>query len=385
MPVGSGKHSPVQGIYDTLPSKSSVRLIYDTPPSSVGSAQSRTLPGSLYDIPKSDSPDKGFHQVPPNNQSPSPAAPESVKEDPLSRARTDPSGGQSPPEGRPDLSSELKRVRVQRMRNFLACTAFCDLPGVKEAVVQEEKQGRWWSSSADSQRISTTSSSSSSSCDSLALSSSPEPLRGVTLSHNEACRRVLELQESVCRTVPQLMDFVSSSWRCKDHLQQHLAEIKEAVESIVCSLTSFVSFAQDLKGNVLSLTDANLQARLYKQLTVVEDSSVILQQTADQLSAAGWTLSTICQDPARVHTPDQLDRFVLVARTVPDDVKHLVSIICANSRLLFKTPPKDSDPVSNTRPPESRGRLNPGGESVEDSDYVELQVHTLCSCSMWKN
>ncbi|XP_013877154.1 cas scaffolding protein family member 4 [Austrofundulus limnaeus] len=380
VPVGSGKLSPIQGIYDTLPSKSTHRLIYDTPPSSAGSVQTRNDPGSLYDIPKSDpldisSPEKGLQQVPPDDKPPTQAPTESVKEDPLSRAGTD-SGDQNPLVSRADLSTELKRVRLQRMRNFLACTTFCDLPGGKEAAVQEEKQSRH-SDSADSQRISTASSSSSSSCDSFALSSSPEPPREVTLSHNEACRRVLDLQESVCRTVPQLMDFVSSNWRCKEHLEHHLTEIKEAVERIVCSLTGFIHFAQDIKGNALSLTDANLQTRLYKQLTVIEDSSVILQQTASKLNTAGWSLRTICQDPGQVQTPDQLDRFVLVARTVPDDVKHLVSIICANSKLLFKTPPKDSDSVTNTSPPETKkSLLKTEGQAVEDNDdYVELQTN----------
>lgn len=383
VPVGSGKQSPIQCIYDTLPSKSTHRLIYDTPPSSARSVQIKNVSGSLFDIPNSESldilsPDKGLQQVPPNNKTTSQVPIESVKEEPLSRALTECSGDQNPLENRADLSSELKRVRLQRMRNFLACTAFCDLPGGKESAGQEENQSRLCFSSADSQRISTASSSSSSSHESFALSSSPEPVREVTLSHDEACRQVLKLQESVCRMVPQLMDFVSSNWRGKEHLEKHLVEIKEAVEGIVCSLTSFISFAQDIKGNALSLTDTNLQTRLYKQLTIVEDSSVILQQTASKLNTAGWSLSTICQDPSQVQTPDQLDRFVLVARTVPDDIKHLVSIICANSKLLFKTPPKDSDSVNNTSPPENKkSLLKPEGELVEDNDdYVELQVKT---------
>lgn len=173
------------------------------------------------------------------------------------------------------------------------------------------------------------------------------------------------------------MEFVSSNWRCKEHLEKHLEEIKDAVESIVCSLTCFLSFAQDIKGNARCLTDANLQTRLYKQLTIVEDSTGILQQTAINLKTAGWPLSALCQDPNQVQTPDQLDRFVLVARTVPDDIKRLVSIIYANSKLLFKTLQKDQESVNIRSPPEikeSPVKLKKGKSAEDNDDYVELQV-----------
>uniref|UniRef100_A0A8C9Z9W5 Cas scaffold protein family member 4 n=1 Tax=Sander lucioperca TaxID=283035 RepID=A0A8C9Z9W5_SANLU len=388
VPVGPEKQSPPQGSYHDT----NCRQLYDTLPARAWPIQRTTL--SLYDIPKPSSldipsPPKVLPRVPIYDKPPTQRlTEESVyavppQEEPLTRVLSDPSGDHIPLECRGDSSNahELTRVRLQRMRNFLACTSFCDLPGSGESLVQEDdKRGRTLRlSAADSQRISTASSSSTSSCDSLALSSSsPEPLREVTLSQDEACRKLLDLQDSVCKAVPRLMEFVSSHWRSKEHLEKHLQEIKEAAEVIACSLTCFLYFALDVKGNARRLTDANLQTRLYKQLSIVEDSGVILQQTVNALNIAGWPLNTLCQDPGQVQTPDQLERFVMVARTVPEDIKRLVSIINANGKLLFRVPQKAAEPLNTTGQPETKKSPDgsaQGGDLVEDdNDYVELQT-----------
>ncbi|XP_070815192.1 cas scaffolding protein family member 4 [Chaetodon trifascialis] len=394
VPVGPEKQSPPQGSYDTMPSKAICRQLYDTLPAHAWPIQRGSPTPSLYDIPKPCSldilsPPKVLPRVPIYDKPPAQRLTEELvyavppQEERLTRVLSDRPSDHIPLECRGDSSNahELKRVRLQRMRNFLACTSFHDLPGSGESVAQEDdERGRNLPlSAASSQRISTASSSSTSSCDSLALSSSsPEPLREVTLCQDEACRRLLDLQESICRAVPLLMEFVSSHWRSKEHLEKHLKEIKEAAEGIACSLTSFLNFALDVKGNARRLTDANLQTRLYKQLSIVEDSGVILQQTVSALNMAGWPLNTLCQDPGQVQTPDQLERFVMVARTVPEDVKRLVSIINANGKLLFRAPQKDPEPLNTISHPDSKKspeENEKGGDLVEDdNDYVELQT-----------
>ena len=94
---------------------------------------------------------------------------------------------------------------------------------------------------------------------------------------------------------------------------------------------------------------------------------------------AGWPLNTLCQDPGQVQTPDQLDRFVMVARTIPEDVKRLVSIIIANGKLLFRASQKDSEPLNTTSQPETKKSPNRDEQGVDvledDNDYVELQVN----------
>ncbi|XP_037624217.1 cas scaffolding protein family member 4 [Sebastes umbrosus] len=394
VPVGPEKLSPPPGSYDTVPSNAACHQLYDTLPARAWPVQRGSPTSSLYDIPKPNSldmpsPPKVLPRLPIYDKPPTQRLTEELvyavppQEEPVTRVLGDPSSDHIPLECRGDSSNahELRRVRLQRMRNFLACTSFRDLPESVELPVQEDDgRGRTLRlSAADSQRISTASSSSTSSCDSLALSSSsPEPLREVTLGQDEACRRLLDLQESVCRAVPRLMDFVSSHWRSREHLEKHLKEVKEAAEGIACSLTCFLNFALDVKGNARRLTDTNLQTRLYKQLSIVEDSGVILQQTVGALNMAGWPLNTLCQDPGQVQTPDQLERFVMVARTVPEDVKRLVSIINANGKLLFRAPQKAPDPLSTATQPETKTSPD-GGEQREDSveddnDYVELQT-----------
>ncbi|KAM4588515.1 cas scaffolding protein family member 4 [Odontesthes bonariensis] len=392
VPASSEKQSSPHGSCDTLPSKAMCRQVYDTLPARVLPIEKDNPASLLYDIPKPNSldissPPKVLPRVQRCDKPPTQELMEELvydvlpKEEPLPRVVSQLSDDHKPLECRGDSSniSEIKRVCQQRMRTFLACTSFHDLPGSGESQVQEDERGRTLCLSvADSQRISTASSSSTSSCDSLALSSSsPEPLREVTLSQEEACRKLFDLQESICRAVPQLMEFVSSNWRCKQHLEQHLKEIKEAAEGIACSLMGFLTFALDVKGNARRLTDANLQSRLHKQLSIIEDSGVILQQTVSALNMAGWPLSTLCQDLSHVQTPDQLDRFVMVARTVPDDVKRLVSIIHANGKLLFKVQ-KDPESVSSRGPLEMKkspdGTDQGGNMEEDDNDYVVLQT-----------
>lgn len=394
VPVGPERLSPPQGSYDTMPHKGVCRQLYDTLPARAWPTQRGSPPPSVYDIPKPSSLDmpsppktSPIYDKPPTQM----LTEESVydvppQEEPTSRALSNRTSDHIPLECRGESGNvhELNRVCLQKMRNLLACTSFHDLPGSGESPVQEDSERVRIQrlSAAESQRISTASSSSTSSCDSLALSSSsPEPLREVVLSQEEACRKLLDLQEPVCRAVPQLMEFVSSHWRSREHLQKHLKEIREAAEAIACSLTCFLNFALDVKGNARRLTDANLQTRLYKQLSIIEDSGVILQQTVSALNMAGWPLNTLCQDPGQVQTPDQLERFVMVARTIPEDVKRLVSIIVANGKLLFRASQKDPQPQNLPGPPETKKSPTTDeqeGDLVDDdNDYVELQVNTL--------
>uniref|UniRef100_A0A3Q3NMP9 Cas scaffold protein family member 4 n=1 Tax=Mastacembelus armatus TaxID=205130 RepID=A0A3Q3NMP9_9TELE len=361
VPVSPEKQGSPQGSHKTMPSKAICRPLYDTLP-----AHARV---QIYDKPPPQTlPKESIYDVP-------------AQEELSAQVLSHPPSDHTPLECRGDSNNAHERVRLQRIINFMACTSFHDLTGTGESLVQEKsKTGRiLCHTAADSQRSSTASSSSTSSCDSLALSSSsPEPLREVTLTQEEACRRLLDLQESVCKAVPKLMEFVSSHWRSKEHLKKHLNEIKQAAEGIACSLSCFLNFALDVKGNAHRLTDANLQTRLYKQLSIVEDSGVILHQTMSALNTAGWPLNTLSQDPGQVQTPDQLERFVMVARTVPEDVKRLVSIINANGKLLFRALQKDPEAVNTTGQLEAKkspNRSEQGDDLVEDdNDYVELQV-----------
>lgn len=387
VPVGPEKQSSPHG---TMPSKAVCRQLFDNQTGHCRARGMASPTSSLYDVPKTtcpeaSSPPKLLPRVPIYDKPPTQRLPDDLV------GAVPPQGGylgdhlndHIPLECRGDSSKahELKRIRLQRMRNFLACTSFHNFQGSGDLLAHDESEQKKnvCLPAEDSQRISTASVSSTSSCDSLALSSSsPEPLREVRLGQDEASRRLLELQEAVCTAVPRLMEFVSSHWRSRGHLEKHLREINKAADGITQSLACFLNFALDIKGNARRLTDSNLQARLNKQLSIVEDSGVILQQTVSALNSAGWPLDKLCQDPGQVQTPDQLERFVMVARTVPEDVKRLVSIINANGKLLFK--PAQKDPERPANPPVLETNKNPveskpgNLDDEADNDYVQLQV-----------
>ncbi|NWI05599.1 CASS4 protein, partial [Tichodroma muraria] len=257
-------------------------------------------------------------------------------------------------------------------------------------------------SSVDS-RGSTLSSSSSSSAESFsALSPSPEPVREIKLELEAAIETLTRLQHGVSSSIASLMIFVSSKWRLQEHLEKSLEEIHRAVDHIKVSLGEFLAFAQGLKGNASNLTDNNLQARIKKQLEILMNSYKILTETREALNSCSWSLEALVLRKPQ-NNPDDLDRFVMVARTVPDDIKRFVSIIIANGKLLFRKNEKEQEkkqpkmnpeckmakqiPVPRRVEIESLQRNAPEKSSqrqvpvekaeensTEDCDYVQLQV-----------
>uniref|UniRef100_A0A8C9WK54 Cas scaffold protein family member 4 n=1 Tax=Scleropages formosus TaxID=113540 RepID=A0A8C9WK54_SCLFO len=358
VPVSPEKPAGDQGSYGTMPVKGPARPLYDTPP--------RAWPAlPLYDVPKPSTspkqsldkegppcviPQVGVYDILPSSRSlgtPACAVPPFAQEKP----RYEGTG-----------SSQRRRVPlppVQKPRGKTDSVPAPTLaPGGPEQAndVKAERQGSPLARSR---------------------SSSPEPTREVTLSPEEASRQLSGLQEAVCQAVPRLMVFVSSRWRCREHLARHVDEIRAAAEDVADATARFLRFASDVRGNARRLTDANLQARLQRQLSILEDSGLILQQAVESLSASGWYLDALAQD-VPPPTPDQLDRFVMVARTVPEDIRRLVSILNANSKLLFKQTPKEPDPPGGSSQTDTgsdrQGDQQIGDSGGEDSDYVHLQV-----------
>ncbi|NXM15573.1 CASS4 protein, partial [Ploceus nigricollis] len=257
-------------------------------------------------------------------------------------------------------------------------------------------------SSVDS-RSSTLSSSSSSSAESFStLSPSPEPVQEIKLELEAAIETLTRLQHGVSSSIASLMIFVSSKWRLQEHLEKSLEEIHRAVDHIKVSLGEFLAFAQALKGNASNLTDNNLQARIKKQLEILMNSYKILTETREALNSCSWSLEALVLRKPQ-NNPDDLDRFVMVARTIPDDIKRFVSIIIANGKLLFRKSEKEQEkkqpkvnpeckmakqiPVPRRVEIESLQRNAPEKSSqsrvpvekpeencTEDCDYVQLQV-----------
>ena len=106
--------------------------------------------------------------------------------------------------------------------------------------------------------------------------------------------------------------------------------------------------------------------KVKSDLQRLEDSHQILGQTSHELSECGWSLNVLA-----VHKPhnkwDSLDRFVMVAKTVPDDAKQLTTTISTNAEALFRPGPGKGGPESITNsteypPTGSPGQLLPPGD-----------------------
>ncbi|NXK35305.1 CASS4 protein, partial [Piprites chloris] len=276
--------------------------------------------------------------------------------------------------------------------------------GASPKLSKDARLGRGISyvSSVDS-RSSTLSTSSNSSAELFSTSSpSEEPGKEIKLDLEVAIETLTRLQHSVSSSVASLMIFVSSKWRLQEHLEKSIEEIHRAVDHIKVSLGEFLTFAQDIKGNASRLTDSKLQARIKKQLEILVNSFQILTETREALNNCNWSLEALVLRSPQ-NNPDDLDRFVMVARTIPDDIRRFVAIIIANGKLLFRRDEKEQEikqpkgspeykmakqiPVPRRteidslqrnapdNPSQSRVPLEKQEENAtEDCDYVQLQA-----------
>ncbi|NWW46171.1 CASS4 protein, partial [Pedionomus torquatus] len=256
-------------------------------------------------------------------------------------------------------------------------------------------------SSVDS-RSSTLSTSSKSSAESISTSSLEELAKEIKLDLDVAIETLTKFQHSVSSSVASLMIFVSSKWRLQEHLEKSIEEIHRAVDHIKVSMGEFLAFAQVIKINASYLTDNNLQTRIKKQLEILMNSFQILTETREALNSCNWTLEALVLRKPQ-NNPDDLDRFVMVARTIPDDIKRFVSIIIANGKLLFRKNEKEQEMKQSKVHPEYKmakqiivsrrievdslqrnapdkpnqsnvSSENPQENATEDCDYVQLQV-----------
>ncbi|XP_006881824.1 PREDICTED: cas scaffolding protein family member 4 [Elephantulus edwardii] len=238
-----------------------------------------------------------------------------------------------------------------------------DLKGLDKAdgaAETHEDQGPAWSSgrttcaspepdrlsllSSDSSRTSVISSCSSTSTDSSSSSSSEESTRELPMDLAAAKETVTILQHKVAGAVASLMVFVNRRWRCREHLEASLRQVHRAVERIEEAVREFLAFAQGVQDMACHLSDRALQARIREQLHTVSCSHQILLETKQSLDSCHWSLEALVMDNVQ-NSPDNLERFVMVARMVPEDVKRFASMVIANGKLLFKQSGDRDEPL----------------------------------------
>ncbi|XP_057559642.1 cas scaffolding protein family member 4 [Hippopotamus amphibius kiboko] len=201
-------------------------------------------------------------------------------------------------------------------------------------------------SSSDS-RASVLSSCSSTSTDSSSSSFSEESAKELPLDLDLAKEMVTALQHKVDNAVAGLMLYVSRKWRFRDYLEANIDAIRRAADRIEESLREFLDFARGVCGTTCNLTNGKLQDKIRDQLQTISNSYQILLETKESLESCNWSLQVLVTDKVQ-SISDDLERFVLVARMVPEDVKRFASIVIANGRLLFKPNCKKEDPVQLT-------------------------------------
>ena len=243
------------------------------------------------------------------------------------------------------------------------------------------------------------------------LSSPPAQDKRLLLGPDAALERLLRLQRALDGAVCSLVALVTADWRSYGYMERHANGVRAAPDRLELALRDYLHFAQGAAANAACLPELVLHHKVKRELQRLEDSHQILSQTSHELSEGGWSLDVLA-----VHKPhnkwDSLDRFVMVAKTVPDDAKQLSTTISANAEALFGAGPGKGGPESITTsteypPAGPPGQLLPPGDHkapalskplplslgkeqppdcsssdgserswMDDYDYVHLQVRT---------
>ncbi|NXP70144.1 CASL protein, partial [Ramphastos sulfuratus] len=204
------------------------------------------------------------------------------------------------------------------------------------------------------------STSSTASKDSFSASTAQD--KRLILDPDTAIERLYHLQQMVEAAVSNLMAFVTADWRSYACMEKHINGIHTAVDKVEQSLLEYLQFAKGAAANASCLPEFSLLNKMRREVQRLEDSHQILTQTSHDLNSYSWSLNVLAVNRVQ-NKCDDLDRFVMVARTVPDDAKQLTTTISVNAEVLFKQ-------VSST----SRFKTIP--ENIIDApDYVYDNPH----------
>ncbi|PKU40127.1 hypothetical protein llap_9567 [Limosa lapponica baueri] len=188
-------------------------------------------------------------------------------------------------------------------------------------------------SSTGSTRSNMSTSSTTSKDSSLSASTAQD--KRLMLDPDSAIERLYRLQQMVETAVNNLMAFITADWRSYGYMEKHINEIHTAVDKVEQSLLEYLQFAKGSAANASCLPEFSLLNKMRREVQRLEDSHQILTQTSHDLSSYNWSLNVLAVNRLQ-NKCDDLDRFVMVARTVPDDAKQLTTTISVNAEVLFK-------------------------------------------------
>ncbi|TDH03892.1 hypothetical protein EPR50_G00146580 [Perca flavescens] len=419
-----------QGVYDVPPSQMDLRIqgVYDIPPSSQGvysvppCRNNPALQEGNYDFPQPlKHKQEGIYDVPPPALTKPTQSPQSNYDFPPS---VEPPAHHQHPntnsnEGIYDVPPPALHLAAGSQRDIYdiprgmqpsqhraspadrdGSKGIYDIPAQDARAVADVTDGvnRLSISSTGSTRSSMSTSSSS-------TGSSSEGR--LALDVDAAVQRLYRLQQAVEASVAALHSMAASPhWRTFPFMERHANDIRTVLDRVRAALGDFVVFGRGAAVNATALSDSSLHSKLRRQLGRLEDSQQILLQIYQVLENCSWALNALASSGKHHTKSDDLDRFVMVSRTVPDDTKQLASTIGSSAELLFRrthmngslsagstpdenmihpltSPSSDNDNYGGqTKPfpvPSSQDKENMNNSEkcvkswMEDYDYVHLQ------------
>lgn len=374
-----------QGVYDVPPPQMDPRTqgVYDVPPSSPGVYSvppCRTGPAlqeGNYDFPQPlKHKQEGVYDVPP-----------AALAKPAAAAAGPPSHYDSPPTAEPPAhhaNEGVYDVPPPALRSGAGSPSdVYDVPrGAQPAPRRADRDGSrgvYDVPAAAAQdvadgvnRLSFSSTGSTRSSMSTSSSSAGSASEGrLALDADAATQRLRRLQHAVEASVAALHATVASPhWRTVPFMERHADDVRAALDRVRAALGDFVAFGRGAAANAAALSDSGPHAKLRRQLARLEDSQLILLQAFQALDAGGWAASAAASGAKHHSKSDELDRFVMVTRTLPDDAKQLASTIGGAAELLFRRTHADGSSSGGGGTPEESGGggVRPLG-SPENDNY----------------
>ncbi|XP_077446706.1 enhancer of filamentation 1 [Stigmatopora argus] len=327
--------APQEGTYDfPQPLKQMQEGIYDVPPPAL--VRSSPDPHSVYDIPPSSEPanrhrnsNEGIYDVPPTAL--------------LSGGAVSPGDVYDVPRG-----AQLPRRRSSPSERD---KGVYDVPAADSRGVADVTDGvnRLSFSSTGSTRSSMSTSSSSTGTGSEGR---------LALDVDAALQRLHRLQQGVELSVGALHSMAASPhWRTFPFVERHANDVRAVLDRVRTGLGDFILFGKGAAANATALSDSALHGKLRRQLCRLEDSQQILLQIYQALENNGWSPNALASCGAGKHhnKSDELDRFVMVSRSVPDDAKQLASTIGNGAELLFRRSHADGSFSGGSTPDDNAG------------------------------
>ncbi|XP_059205316.1 enhancer of filamentation 1 [Centropristis striata] len=417
-----------QGVYDVPPSQMDPRTqgVYDIPPSSqevysVPPCRTNTnLQEGNYDFPQPlKHKQEGIYDVPPPALTKPTQSPQShydfppTVEAPVHHQHSNTNEGiydVPPPALHSGAGSQRDIYDIPRgMQPSQHRTSPADRDGSKGIYDIPAHDARAVADMTDGvNRLSFSSTGSTRSSMSTSSSSTGSSTEGrLTLDVDAAVQRLSRLQQQVEASVGALHSMAASPhWRTFPFMERHANDVRTVLDRVRAALGDFVVFGRGAAANATALSDSSLHSKLRRQLGRLEDSQQILLQIYQVLESCSWALNALASSGKHHNKTDDLDRFVMVSRTVPDDAKQLASTIGSSAELLFRrthmdgsfsigstpdenlihpltSPSSDNDNYGGqTKPfpvPSSQDKDNMNNSEkcvkswMEDYDYVHLQ------------